>query len=122
MLSKKMKQFTIVDIIERQMQFIESNTVFDKIEFKYDYEGKLLAYNEMLKDIKIMNENDFANKYFNIVKNLRTKLNNEESLNPEYVEKMSGYDGSIELILTYIDPMYEHDLPEGLYDLTPQDN
>ncbi|WP_270942276.1 hypothetical protein [Romboutsia lituseburensis] len=69
-----------------------------------------------------MNEDDFVNKYFNIVKNLRTKLNNEESLNLEYVEKMSGYDGSIALILTYIDPMYEHDLPMCLYDLTIQYN
>lgn len=117
-INKKMKDITMIDIIERQIEFVKDNIIFDK----HYNAGEQLGYKEILKDIKIMNEDDFANKYFNIVKNLRTKLNNEESLNPEYVEKMSGYDGSIALILTYMDPMYEHDLPMCLYDLTPQDN
>lgn len=115
MLSKKMKDITMIDIIERQIQFVKDNIIFDK----HYNAGEQLGYKEMLKGIKIMNEDDFVNKYFNIVKNLRIKFNNGEILNEDDVEKMRGYDESIVLILTYIDPMYEHDLPMCLYDLIP---
>lgn len=114
-INKKMKNITMIDIIERQIQFVKDNIIFDK----HYNAGEQLGYKEMLKGIKIMNEDDFVNKYFNIVKNLRIKFNNGEILNEEDVEKMRVYDESIVLILTYIDPMYEHDLPMCLYDLIP---
>ncbi|MCR8746829.1 hypothetical protein [Romboutsia lituseburensis] len=113
-INKKMKDITMIDIIERQIQFVKDNIIFDKL---YNT-GEQLGYKEILKDIKIMNEDDFVNKYFNIVKNLRIKFNNEDILNQDYAEKMCGYDESIELILKYIDPMYGHDLPMCLYEIT----
>lgn len=112
MLNKKMKQFTIVDIIERKMQFIKCNTIFKKIEWKNNDEGELLAYNEMLEDIKLMNEEDFVTKYLKIVKNLSTQFDNEKILNQYDLEKMSGYNNAIISILKCINPIYEYDLSE----------
>jgi hypothetical protein len=45
---KKLNQFTLVDVIERKIHFANTNTIFDKTDFKDNDEGELLAYNEML--------------------------------------------------------------------------
>ncbi|MGL4730586.1 MAG: hypothetical protein ACRCW0_03250 [Clostridium sp.] len=112
MLNKKMKQFTIIDIIERKIKFIKCNTIFEKIEWKNNDEGELLAYNEMLDDVKLMNEEDFVTKYLKIVNNLSIQFNNEEILNQDDLEKMSGYNNAIISILKCINPIYEYDLSE----------
>jgi hypothetical protein len=54
--NKKLKQFTLVDVIERKIHFTNTNTIFDKTDFKENDEGELLAYNEMLMDVKEMKE------------------------------------------------------------------
>ncbi|MED4531378.1 hypothetical protein [Metabacillus fastidiosus] len=112
---KKVAQFTIVDIIERKIHFTNTNTIFDKTEFQYENEGELLAYNEMLLDVKVMSENDFVNKYLNIINKLSVQFENEEFTDKRELEKMSGYNNAIVSILTCINPIYEYALEDSSY-------
>ena len=64
----KLNQFTLVDVIERKIHFTNTNKIFDKTDFKDNNVGELLAYNEMLADVKVMMENEFVSKYLNINK------------------------------------------------------
>lgn len=110
---KKIMQFTIVDIIERKIQFTITNSIFDKTEYKENDEGELLAYNEMLVDIKTMGEDEFADKYLEIIKNIGRQFENEEILDKKEIEKMSGYNNAIVSILELINPIYKYDLDEN---------
>lgn len=112
---KKVAQFTMVDIIERKIHFTNTNTIFNKTEFQDDNEGELLAYNEMLLDVKVMSENEFVNKYLNIVNKLAAQFENEEFTDKREIEKMSGYNNAIVSILKCINPMYEYDLEDSSY-------
>lgn len=110
---KKIIQFNMSDIIKRKIQFTITNSIFDKIEYKENDEGELLAYNEMLVDIEIMNEDEFVSKYFKIVKEIGIQFENEEILDKKEIEKMSGYNNAIVSILQLINPIYEYDLDEN---------
>jgi len=108
--NKKMIQFSMVDIIERKRHFINTNTIFDKMEFKYNDEGEIQAYNEMLTDVKVMNENEFVNKYLNIINTLAVQFEKEEFTDEKEIEKMSGYNNAIVSILECINPIFKYDL------------
>lgn len=108
--NKKMIQFSILDIIERKIHFTKTNTIYDKIEYQYSVEGELLAYNEMLVDVKVMDENEFVNKYQKIIKELVVRFENEDFKDENEIEKMSGYNNAIVSILKCINPIYEYDL------------
>ncbi|WP_342543641.1 hypothetical protein MHH33_09045 [Paenisporosarcina sp. FSL H8-0542] len=109
---KKMNQFTLVDVIERKIHFTNTNTIFDKTEFKDINEGELLAYYEMLADVKEMKENEFVSKYLNIINKLTVQFENEELTDRREIEKMSGYNNAIVSILKCINPIYEYDLED----------
>lgn len=109
---KKLNQFTLVDVIERKIHFTKTNTIFDKIDFKDNDEGEMLAYNEILADVKEMKENEFVKKYLNIIKKLAVQFENEEFNDKSEVEKMSGYNNAIVSILKCINPIYEYDLED----------
>jgi hypothetical protein len=111
--NKKMIQFTIVGIIERKIHFTNTNTIFDKIEFQYVNEGELQAYNEMLVDVKVMDENEFVSKYLNIIIKLAVRFENEEFTNEREKEKMSGHNNAIVSILECITPIYKYDLNDN---------
>ncbi|MFD1849709.1 hypothetical protein [Oceanobacillus bengalensis] len=106
-----MTQFTLVDVIERKIHFTKTNTIFDKTDFKDNVEGALLAYNEMLADVKEMKENEFVNKYIKIIKKLAVQFEDEFNDKRE-IEKMSDYNNAIVSILKCINPIYEYDLQE----------
>lgn len=108
--SRKVMHFTIEDIIKRKIQFTIDNNIFDKIEYKENDEGELLAYNEMLVDIKIMSEDIFVRKYMGIVENIGRQFENEEILDEKKIEKMSGYNNAIVSIVELINPIYKYDL------------
>lgn len=110
--NKKINQFTLVDVIERRIHFTNTNTIFDKTDFKDNDEGELLAYNEMLVDVKEMNENEFVNKYLNIINKITVKFENEEIKDEKEIEKMSGYNNAIVSILKCINPIYEYDIKD----------
>lgn len=111
---KKIMQLTMVDIIERKIQFTNTNSIFDKIEYKETDDGELLAYNEMLVDVKIMSEDEFVSKYLGIVKEIGSKFENNEILDKKQIEKISGYNNAIVSILELINPIYKYDL-DGYY-------
>lgn len=103
-------QFTLEDVIERKIQFIKTNEIFDKADFKDNDEGEIIAYNEMLFDVKEMKETEFISKYLNIINKLGVQFENEEFTNQSEIEKMSGYNNAIVFILKCINPMYEYDM------------
>lgn len=105
---KKLNEFTLVDVIEREIHFTNTNTIFDKTDFKDYDEGKLLAYNQMLADLKEMKESEFINKYLNIIKRIAIQFENEEITDDREIEKMSGYNNAVVSILKCINPIYEY--------------
>ncbi|WP_256816838.1 hypothetical protein [Cytobacillus sp. Bac17] len=109
---KKLNQFTLVDVIERKIHFTNTNTIFDKTDYKDNDEGELLAYNEMLTDVKEMKENDFVSKYLNIINKLAVQFENEEFTDKREIDKLSGYNNAIVSILKCINPIYEYDFEE----------
>ncbi|MDD3174029.1 MAG: hypothetical protein PHF63_10355 [Herbinix sp.] len=108
--NKKMRFFTITDIIERSIQFTKNNKIFDKAEFKDVNEGELLAYEEMLVDVQNMSESEFLNKYLKIVRGLEQQFENREISDEKEIEKVSGYNNAIIFILKCIKPVYEYTL------------
>ncbi|SDJ01065.1 hypothetical protein [Alteribacillus bidgolensis] len=108
----ELTRFTLVDVIERKIHFTRTNTIFDKTDFKDNDEGEMLAYNEMLVDVKEMKENEFVNKYLNIIKKLAVQFEDEEFNDKREVEKKSGYNNAIISILKCINPIYEYDLED----------
>ena len=108
---KKLNQFTLVDVIERKIHFTNTNTIYAKTEFKDNDDGELLAYYEMLADVKEMKENEFVSKYLNIIHKL-AQIEIEELTDKEEIEKMSGYNNAIVSILKCINPIYEYDLED----------
>ena len=109
---KKIIQFTLADVIERKIHFTNTNTIFNKEDFKDENEGELLAYNEMLADVKEMNESEFVIKYLNIINKLSVQFENESFTDKREIEKMSGYNNAIVAILKCINPVYEYDLED----------
>jgi len=110
--NKELTQYTLIDVIERKIHFTRTNTIFDKIDFKDYNEGEILAYNEILADVKEMKENEFVNKYLNIRKILAVQFENEDFDDKKEVERMSGYNNAIVYILECINPIYGFDLED----------
>ncbi len=110
--NKKLSHFTLVDVIDRKIYFTNTNTIFDKTDFKDNDEGELLAYHQMLADVKEMNENEFVNKYLNIVKKITVQFKNEEIKDEKEIEKVSGYNNAIVSILKCINPLYEYEIED----------
>lgn len=108
----KLMGFTIVDIIERKIEFTNKNTIFDKKEFKDYDDGVLLAYKEMLVDVKGMGEDEFTYKYIKIIKRIGKQFDNNEIMDSKEIERMSGYNNAIVSILILINPIYEYYLEE----------
>ncbi|QUW23892.1 hypothetical protein JSQ81_05305 [Sporosarcina sp. Marseille-Q4063] len=100
----------MVDVIERKIHFTNKNTMLDKIDFKDNDEGELLAYNEMLADVKEMKEIEFVSKYLNIITKLKVQFEDEKFTDKKEIEKMSGYNNAIVTILKCINPIHEYDL------------
>lgn len=113
--NKKITNFTIVDIIERKIHFTKTNSIFDKIDYQDNDEGELLAYNEMLVDVKVMGENEFVSKYLNIINKLAVQFESEVFTDKREIEKMSGHNNAIVSILKCIKPIYEYDLNDKSY-------
>ena len=111
MSNKKMKEFTLLDVIERQIHFIKTNTLFDRKEYETYNDGSLSALAEMLEDVKEMGEEEFTNKYLNILRELADQF--EEVREDEFndkgeVDKLSGYNNTIISIMMCIDPHYQY--------------
>lgn len=108
--NKKMMEFTLIDVIERQIIFTETNTVFDKKDFEDYNAGKFTAYNEMKADVKELNEDEFVEKYLKKMKRLSKQVEKEEIGDTREVERLSGYNNAIVSIMMFIDPIFEYEL------------
>lgn len=103
-----MKNINLVSIIQARISFIKTNTIFNREEYQYVYEGELKAYNEMLVDIGTFSVNEFTEKYLNIVKDLDISFENNKFLIESEREMWSGYNNAIVFVLSLIDPRYEY--------------
>lgn len=112
--TNKLSQFTLVDVINRKAEFTTTNTIYDKTEFHNDNQGALMAFSEMLEDIRIneMAEDEFVTKYLHIIHTISAKFENDEYQHPDEVAKMSGYNNAIVSVLTCINPIYEFEVEE----------
>ncbi|MCC5893460.1 hypothetical protein [Exiguobacterium sp.] len=112
MKNKKLTHFTLIDLVERKIQFTKTNPIFDQNEFKHNNEGERLAYREMLSDMKEMKEDEFLDKYLHLLKTLAKKFESNAFTDKREQEKMTGYNIGIVFVLKCIDPIYEFDLEE----------
>ncbi len=103
-----MRNINLVSIIQARISFIKMNTIFNREEMQYVYEGELKAYNEMLVDIDTYSVNDFTDKYLLIVKDLDISFENNKFLIESEREMWSGYNNAIVFVLSLIDPRYEY--------------
>lgn len=113
--NQKMAEFTLLDVIERQIHFTKKNTIFDEKDFETYNEGCLLALNEILTDVKEMDEDEFTNKYLLIMKKLAGQFEEleEDKFNDEgEVDKLSGYNNAIISIMMCINPQYQYPLED----------
>lgn len=97
------------DVIQRKIHFVNTNTIFNKLDFIDNDEGELLAYYEMFSDANVMEEDEFVKKYLKIVKKLGAQFENNEFTDEREIEKMSGYNNAVVSILKCINPVYEFD-------------
>lgn len=102
--NKSLSQFTLLDVIERKIQFIKSKPIFD---IDYD-EGQLLIYYLMLADVKEMNEDDFMNSYLEYLTNYQQDFEcNEYQDKEKLTNYFNGCRNAILSILKCINPIYE---------------
>lgn len=104
------KDITIKEIIAFRIDFIENNNIFDKNEYMFVNRGELEAYGEMLTDIEMLTIDEFAEKYLSILNKISIKLDNEQRLDNNEKERISGYNNAVAFILSLINPLYEYQL------------
>ena len=105
-MEKKVKDINLIDIIGNKEKFILQNDIFDKKEYAIYNSGELLAYDEMKKDMLILNMEEFVDKYIKILDELNKEIDRE--VNKEKIEKLSGYNNAIISILELINPRYKY--------------
>lgn len=104
---------TLKEIIEREVQFINQNNIFDKDEYQHVFSGEIKAYKELLSDMCILEEKSFYEKYLGIAKAINEILSNEDTCGFQdsiKKEELMGYSGAINSVLVMIRPEYEYDL------------
>lgn len=100
-------RLTLEEIILRQIEFIRSNSVFDKNENENYNKGRLLALEEILNDLPELNQEGFKVKYSRIVVQLGLRFDKGEIKDESELERYSGYNNGIVSILVLIDPKLE---------------
>lgn len=109
--NKKLTEFTLIDIIERHINFTKVNTLYDKEEYDGAYDkGQFSAFAELLKDAKEMRENEFVEKYLMKIKTIGNYFDEKTNDDKTEIERLSGYNNAIVAILACIDPLHEYDL------------
>ena len=107
-IEKKVKQITLKEIVENNMEFCLNNDIFDKVEYANINEGEVLAYTQILDDIEVMSSDEFIEKYIRELKNLGKKLEDSRNLEEKEIEKLSGFNNAIVNVLKLINPIYEY--------------
>ena len=107
---KQLYEITIDDILQIKRKYIDDNEIFDKDEFYYYESGKKDAYDEMILEENLM-ENDFFIKFKSIFdanfESIEEKRENDYNAfinNKSANERMIGYDNAIIEILELLRP------------------
>lgn len=106
--NKIVNEITFKDIIEQKIKFTIKNDIFDEEEYRNTNKGELLAYNQMLGDIEILQVQTFVNKYIHILNDVNQKLDNNLVKDSKEIEKLSGINNAIVSVLKLINPVYEY--------------
>lgn len=110
----KLSSFTIIDVIERQIQFVETNKVFEdlfvndlQVDRLIDFQtGQLLALRNMLSDVIEMKENQFLDKYLTKMDDLNERYKVGEFSSRSQADHLNGYTTAVINILSCIDPEF----------------
>lgn len=108
--NKKINEITFKDIIERKIDFIKKNDIFNQGDFINSNEGEILGYNQMLEDVEILQVQSFIDKYIRILNDINKKIDENMVDNVNEVEKLVGYNNAIISVLEIIDPIYKYRL------------
>lgn len=99
-----LSRFTLANMIEREIMFIHKQTIFDKAYYQSYDEGRLLAFEQMLEDVRAMYEDEFVNKYLALLNSVTDPFKTYEQQD----HKLVGYNDAILTIITYIRPEYPY--------------
>jgi len=101
----KLKDLTLIEIMKNKRSFTKSQQPNHFIN-----QGELEAYNEMIRDVEKMTENEFVNKYLQIVKDIEQKFFNNEINNQEEDHMLGGFNNAVVDVLIIINPIYMEEL------------
>ncbi|WP_214794992.1 MULTISPECIES: hypothetical protein [unclassified Exiguobacterium] len=110
----KLSSFTIIDVIERQIHFVETNDVFEDLsvedlhigQLRNFQTGQLLALRAMLSDVMEMKENQFLEKYLTVMDDLNERYKAGEFSSHGQTDQLNGYTTAVINILSCIDPEF----------------
>ncbi|WP_214740649.1 hypothetical protein [Exiguobacterium sp. s48] len=110
----KLSSFTIIDVIERQIHFVEANNVFEDLSvedlhigrLRNFQTGQLLALRNMLSDVMEMNENQFLDKYLTKMDDLNEQYKVGNFPSRSQADQLNGYTTAVINILSCIDPEF----------------
>lgn len=116
----KLSSFTIIDVIERQIQFVETNNVFEDLSLEdlhidrlRDFQtGQLLALRNMLSDVMEMKENQFLDKYLTNMDDLNERYKVGKFSSLSQADQLNGYTTAVINILSCIDPEFRFALED----------
>ena len=103
-----LSRFTLVNMIEREIMFIHKQALFDKAYYQSYDEGQLLAFEQMLEDVRVMYEDEFVNKYLTLLNTVTDSFKTSERQDEAIERKLAGYNDAISTIVTYIRPEYPY--------------
>lgn len=113
----KLSTFTLADVIERYIYFIESEAVYTNEFFEDQNTGSLSALNKMLTDIEHMNEEEFLYNYLEIMDHLNTRYEKGEFKEKHELNHLSGYTLAVSKIMKCVDPELSYLLDDYFVDL-----
>lgn len=117
MISKKVSEFTIMDITERMLKFTLRDEIAEASDYAAYNNGTRDALNEMRADMVNMSELEFVEKYETLSLDKGDERFDLEEGDPKY-QYLEGYCNTIEDVLSFLNPAYIYDqitmLSEGL--------
>lgn len=109
----QMKEICLFELVKRKLEYIENSDVYKDREFIHIKDGEVKAYKEMLADIEVKEEQEYNDKYLNIVRELNKrfeKIDLAAEINNIEKERLVGYNNAIVFVLTLLNPKYEFEL------------
>lgn len=116
-MSKKVSEFTVMDITERMLKFTLRDEIAEASDYAAYNDGTRDALNEMRADMVNMTEEEFTEKYETLSLDKGDERFDLDPDDPKY-QYLQGYCNTIEDVLSFLNPAYIYDqiemLSEGL--------